>query len=193
MKKITVALAAAALLTGVAGFTAMRAASVDWAGAQRSVDWAGAQSNSVDWALPSPDAPSPTPELDHGVDRGTPSLDARLRRDDCHPGGGRDRCVRSPRGPPSRAELGRGAARRGQPRLDQQAQAVGPFQLSVAGMIHIASIPLVGPVGAIVVAVLPVLLDRNNTVKRVFNASQRVLLVIAGSAPTPRQEAGSWA
>lgn len=58
VKKITVALAAAALLTGVAGFTAMRAASVDWAGAQRSVDWAGAQSNSVDWALPSPDAPS---------------------------------------------------------------------------------------------------------------------------------------
>ncbi|MFJ6131765.1 HD-GYP domain-containing protein [Janibacter terrae] len=69
-------------------------------------------------------------------------------------------------------------------------QAVGPFQLSVAGMIHIASIPLVGPVGAIVVAVLPVLLDRNNTVKRVFNASQRVLLVIAGSAAYAA--AGGW-
>lgn len=69
-------------------------------------------------------------------------------------------------------------------------QAVGPFQLSVAGMIHIASIPLVGPVGAVIVAVLPVLLDRNDLVKRVFNASQRVLLVIAGSAAYAA--AGGW-
>lgn len=59
VKKITVALAAAGLLTALSGFTAMRAASVDWAGSQtKSVDWAGAQANSVDWALPSPDAPS---------------------------------------------------------------------------------------------------------------------------------------
>ncbi|WP_346008387.1 hypothetical protein [Janibacter terrae] len=57
VKKITVALAVAGLVTALSGFTTMR--SVDWAGAQAdSVDWAGSKAASVDWALPSPDAPS---------------------------------------------------------------------------------------------------------------------------------------
>jgi HD-GYP domain-containing protein (c-di-GMP phosphodiesterase class II) len=61
-------------------------------------------------------------------------------------------------------------------------QAIGAVQVSVSGIVQIASIPLLGPVGAALVAALPVLLDRNEPVKRWFNASQRVCYVLAGAA-----------
>lgn len=54
--------------------------------------------------------------------------------------------------------------------------------MSVSGVLQIAAIPLIGPVGAALVAALPVVLDRKGMVKDVFNASQRVLLVLAGAA-----------
>ncbi len=60
-------------------------------------------------------------------------------------------------------------------------QAIGPIQVSASGIIQIAAIPLLGPVGAALVASLPVLVDRNEALKRVFNVSQRVLYVTAGS------------
>lgn len=44
-----------------------------------------------------------------------------------------------------------------------------------------AAIPLIGAVGAGLVAALPVLLDRRELVKDVFNAAQRLLLVLAGA------------
>ena len=61
-------------------------------------------------------------------------------------------------------------------------QAIGAVQISVSGIVQIASIPLLGPVGAALVAALPVLLDRNEPLKRWFNASQRVCYVLAGAA-----------
>lgn len=61
-------------------------------------------------------------------------------------------------------------------------QAIGAVQVSVSGIVQIAAIPLLGPVGAALVAALPVLLDRNEPLKRSFNASQRVCYVLAGAA-----------
>ena len=61
-------------------------------------------------------------------------------------------------------------------------QAIGAVQISVSGIVQIASIPLLGPFGAALVAGLPVLLDRNEPVKRWFNVSQRVCYVLAGAA-----------
>lgn len=60
-------------------------------------------------------------------------------------------------------------------------QAIGPMQLSISAIIEIAAIPLVGAVGAGLISAVPVLTDRNESVKRVFNAAQRVLLALAGS------------
>lgn len=60
-------------------------------------------------------------------------------------------------------------------------QAIGSVQVSVSGVVQIAAIPLVGPVGAGLVAVCPVFLDRREPVKDVFNAAQRLLLVLAGA------------
>ena len=60
-------------------------------------------------------------------------------------------------------------------------QAVGSVQVSVSGVVQIAAIPLVGPVGAGLVAAFPVFLDRREPVKDVFNAAQRLLLVLAGA------------
>lgn len=60
-------------------------------------------------------------------------------------------------------------------------QAIGPIQVSASGIVQVAAIPLLGPVGAALVASLPVLVDRNEVVKRVFNVSQRILYVTAGS------------
>ena len=60
-------------------------------------------------------------------------------------------------------------------------QAIGPMQLSISAIVEIAAIPLLGPVGAGLVSAVPVITDRNEAVKRVFNASQRVLLALAGS------------
>lgn len=59
--------------------------------------------------------------------------------------------------------------------------AIGPIQMSVAGIVQIASIPLLGPVGAALVGAIPVLVDRNAPLKRIFNISQRVLFLLAGS------------
>ena len=60
-------------------------------------------------------------------------------------------------------------------------QAIGSVQVSVSGVVQIAAIPLVGPVGAGLVAFLPVLLVRKEPVKDVFNGAQRLLLVLAGA------------
>ncbi len=60
-------------------------------------------------------------------------------------------------------------------------QAIGPMQLSISAIVEIAAIVLVGPVGAGLVSAVPVITDRNEAVKRVFNAAQRVLLALAGS------------
>lgn len=60
-------------------------------------------------------------------------------------------------------------------------QATGPIQVSASGIVQVAAIPLLGPVGAALVASLPVLFDRNESIKRLFNISQRILFVIAGS------------
>lgn len=60
-------------------------------------------------------------------------------------------------------------------------QAIGPILVSVSGIVQIAAIPLLGPVGAALVAALPVLIDRNEAVKRLFNASQRACYVLAGA------------
>lgn len=60
-------------------------------------------------------------------------------------------------------------------------QAIGPVQVSASGIVQIAAIPLLGPVGAALVGGLPVIVDRNEPLKRLFNASQRVLFLLAGS------------
>lgn len=63
-----------------------------------------------------------------------------------------------------------------------RAQALGPMQVSVAPIVQMGAIPLTGPVGAILVALVPLAFDRAELVKRVFNAGQRVLIVVASSA-----------
>ena len=60
-------------------------------------------------------------------------------------------------------------------------QAIGPMQVSVAAIVQLAAIPLVGPVGASAVALVPVVTDRTSVIKRVFNTSQRLLIALAGS------------
>ena len=60
-------------------------------------------------------------------------------------------------------------------------QAIGALQFSTSGIVQIAAIPLLGPVGAAIIAVLPVIADRNELVKRVFNLSQRVTYILIGS------------
>lgn len=60
-------------------------------------------------------------------------------------------------------------------------QAIGAIQYSASGIVQIAAIPLLGPVGAAVVAAVPIVVDRNEVVKRFFNLSQRVVYVLAGS------------
>lgn len=56
------------------------------------------------------------------------------------------------------------------------------MRVSVSGIVQIAAIPLVGPVGAALVAVVPTDLSRRSApVKDVFNAAQRVALVLAGA------------
>lgn len=60
-------------------------------------------------------------------------------------------------------------------------QAIGAMQLSISAIVEIAAIVLVGPVGAGLVSAVPVITDRNEAVKRVFNAAQRVLLALLGS------------
>ena len=59
--------------------------------------------------------------------------------------------------------------------------AIGSIRVSVSGIVQIAAIPLLGPVGAAIIAVLPVIADRNELVKRVFNLSQRVTYILIGS------------
>ena len=53
--------------------------------------------------------------------------------------------------------------------------------MSVSGIVQIASIPLLGPVGAVLVGAIPVIVDRNEPLKRVFNISQRTLFLLAGA------------
>lgn len=60
-------------------------------------------------------------------------------------------------------------------------QAVGSIQYSASGIVQIAAIPLLGPVGAAIIAALPVVADHNEALKRVFNVSQRILYVLAGA------------
>ncbi|WP_338750940.1 HD-GYP domain-containing protein [Janibacter alittae] len=60
-------------------------------------------------------------------------------------------------------------------------QAVGPMQFSVSAIVQVAAIPLIGPTGAGVVALVPTITDSTTAVKRIFNAAQRVLLVLFGS------------
>ena len=60
-------------------------------------------------------------------------------------------------------------------------QAIGALQFSTSGIVQISAIPLLGPVGAAIIAVLPVIADRNELVKRVFNLSQRVTYILIGS------------
>lgn len=60
-------------------------------------------------------------------------------------------------------------------------QAIGPLQVSTSGIVQIASIPLLGPVGAALVGALPVVVDRNEPLKRLYNASQRVIFLLAGA------------
>ncbi|WP_068259757.1 HD-GYP domain-containing protein [Janibacter limosus] len=60
-------------------------------------------------------------------------------------------------------------------------QAIGPIQVSASGIIQIASIPLLGPVGAALVGALPVVVDRNEPLKRLYNASQRMLFLLTGA------------
>lgn len=60
-------------------------------------------------------------------------------------------------------------------------QAIGPIQMSVSSIVQMASIPLLGPVGAALVGAIPVIMDRNEPVKRLFNISQRTLYLLAGA------------
>lgn len=60
--------------------------------------------------------------------------------------------------------------------------AIGSIRVSVSGIVQIAAIPLVGPVGAALVAAVPGLVRRSSPVKDLFNTAQRVLLVLAGAA-----------
>lgn len=60
-------------------------------------------------------------------------------------------------------------------------QAVGSIQVSTSGIIQIAAIPLLGPVGAALVGAIPVIVDRNEPVKRLFNISQRTLFLLTGA------------
>ncbi|WP_114201825.1 HD-GYP domain-containing protein [Janibacter anophelis] len=60
-------------------------------------------------------------------------------------------------------------------------QAIGAIQMSVSGIVQIASIPLLGPVGAALVGAIPVVVDRNEPLKRLFNISQRTLFLLAGA------------
>lgn len=55
------------------------------------------------------------------------------------------------------------------------------MQLSISAIVEIAAVVLVGPVGAGLVSAVPVVTDRNEAVKRVFNAAQRVILALLGS------------
>lgn len=55
------------------------------------------------------------------------------------------------------------------------------MRVSVSGIVQIAAIPLVGPVGAGIVAVVPALVGRRSPVKDVFNTAQRLALVLAGA------------
>lgn len=61
-------------------------------------------------------------------------------------------------------------------------QAIGPIQMSTYGIVQLAAIPLVGPVGTAVVAALSESYRRKEPVKRVFNMAQRVLLALAAAA-----------
>lgn len=61
-------------------------------------------------------------------------------------------------------------------------QVVGRIQLFSSGLITIAAVPLVGPVGTAIVTVVPVLVARNEPIKRVYNAANRILYGLAGSA-----------
>lgn len=60
-------------------------------------------------------------------------------------------------------------------------QAIGPMQLSVSAIVQIAAIPLLGALGASVIAVVPAVTDRTSVIKRVFNTAQRILIVLAGA------------
>lgn len=62
-----------------------------------------------------------------------------------------------------------------------QPQAIGPIQFSVSSIVQIAAIPLLGAMGASLVAIVPAVTGRTPVVKRVFNTALRVLLVLAGS------------
>lgn len=60
-------------------------------------------------------------------------------------------------------------------------QAIGSIQMSASGIVQIASIPLLGPVGAALVGAIPVIVDRNEPLKRLFNISQRTLFLLVGA------------
>lgn len=59
--------------------------------------------------------------------------------------------------------------------------AIGSVQVSVSGVVQIAAIPLVGPVGAGLIGSLPVILARREPVKDIFNVAQRLMLILAGT------------
>lgn len=60
-------------------------------------------------------------------------------------------------------------------------QAIGSIQVSASGIIQIAAIPLLGPVGAALVGAIPVIVDRNEPLKRLFNISQRTVFLLTGA------------
>lgn len=61
-------------------------------------------------------------------------------------------------------------------------QVIGRVQIFTSGIAVIAAIPLIGPVGALLVSVAPVVLARNEAIKRVYNAAMRALFTLAGAA-----------
>lgn len=59
-------------------------------------------------------------------------------------------------------------------------QAIGSISISASGIVQLTAIPLVGPMGAAIVGAVPELAAPREPIKRIFNAAQRVLLVLAG-------------
>lgn len=62
-----------------------------------------------------------------------------------------------------------------------RSQAIGPMYWSVSAIVQMAAIPLLGPLGASLIAIVPLVSDHAPAIKRIFNTAQRVLIVLAGS------------
>lgn len=61
-------------------------------------------------------------------------------------------------------------------------QAIGAVSISASAIVQLTAIPLIGPLGAAVVAAAPEVLAPRPPIRRVFNTAQRALYILAGAA-----------